>query len=211
MRWPGHPTGADCAGCHSGLRDNSIAVTNFDGLINLNDVNLATATDRGLLKYYEVVRGTTLTLSFDVLDGSNNYAISLNGFDTGGVMNNVSNKLIYTPDSTWFAQTDGDTGLAYYTMDAGDGDSGIDWGGATTSYTFDLFVDGATPLDTYELQVGIGGRRTPTPRSWFDNEFFYVRVVDAVPEPASWVMFSGLGICTVWYWRRRKATRAANS
>ena len=198
--------GSDCAGCHTTARDNAIAVTDYDGMFNLDDVNLGSAVDRGLLKYYDVVRGNTLTLSFDVLDGSDNrYAVKLDGLLGGGVMNDVNNRLVYVADSSWFDQTD-NTGETYYTKDAGDGESGIAWGGQPVSYTFDLFVDAATPLDTYDLVFGLAGRRTSSPgRNWYDEEHFYVRVLNAVPEPSSWVMMlSGLGLGLGLYWRRRK-------
>ena len=136
----------------------------------------------------------------DVLDGADVYAVELKLLEKGGVLNNASNKLVYDPDPSWTKL--GTASVPYFIKDDGN-DGGILWTGSTASYTFDLSVDASTPLDVYDLEFAValssGGEPTR-----YEDEHFYLHVVDAVPEPASWVMFSGLGVCLVWCWRRRK-------
>ncbi len=194
--WP--DSGANCAGCHRTARTDAMAVTNFDGMIDLDAVNLGTATDRGPLKYFDVVQGSTVTLSLDVLNGADLYAVKLNGLDGGGVMNDVNNKLIFS-DANDAGNPWTDQG-GYFTKDAGNGFEGISWSGSTTSFTFDLFVDAATPLDTYDLEFAVAGVEDGR---WNGSEHFYLNV-KAVPEPASWVLFSCCGVGLMWYVRRRK-------
>lgn len=186
--------GSNCAACHDTDRDDAFAVTNYDALINLDSDNLVTAVDRGFLANFNVEAGSTVSLSLDVLNGANVYALSLSGFGGGGVMNDASNMLVFSGDSSWTDQG------GYFTLDAGNGTDGIAWGGATATYSFDLFVDSSTPLDTYDLQFAIGGTGGGL---WSGVEHVYVTVV---PEPASWLLFTGLMSVggAVWFWRRRK-------
>lgn len=193
--------GVSCRGCHGGTAlPGLMTVTNFDGSINLDTINLPTATNRGEIKYYDVVRGNNVTLSMDVLDGAAVYSVQLKLLEKGGVMNNSLNKLVYTPDSSWTPQ--GTAAVPWFTKDGGN-DDGILWTGDVASYTFDLFVDATTPVDVYNLEftVGLASDGEPTR---YGEEHFYLNVLQEIPEPSTWVLFTGFGVCLAWYGYRRR-------
>jgi hypothetical protein len=176
-----------------------MTVTNPDGTINLDALNLPGATDRGLIKYYDVVRGNTVALSMDVLDGAEVYAAQQKRLEKGGVLNNASNLLVYGPDATWTPQ--GTAAVPYFTKDGGN-NNGIAWTGNIASYVFNLFVNASTPLDVYDLEFTVALASAGEPTRYGD-EHFYLRVLDAIPEPTSLMLFASLGTCLALCWRPR--------
>jgi hypothetical protein len=175
-----------------------MTVTNADGTINLDALNLPTATDRGLIKYYDVVRGTSVALSMDVLDGADLYAPQQKRLEKGGVLNSASNLLVYTPDATWTPQ--GTVAVPWFTKDGGN-NNGIAWTGNVASYIFSLFVNANTPVDVYDLEFTVALASAAGEPTRYGDEHFYLRVV---PEPSAWMMISSLSACLGLCWRSRR-------
>ncbi len=183
-----NPTsGANCAGCHDEAdRPGAMELTNYDGMLSVDGVNGGTA-----LKYFEVARGSSVPLSLNVLNGADVYGVALNGLTDLGVINGTALDYVADDSGSWTARNR--NGFYYYA-------GAFDWN-SETPFTFNLTVSDTSPLDTYELGFQVAGLES---NMWSGGERFYLRVVEAVPEPASWVLFSGLGLGLVWYGRRRK-------
>lgn len=193
--------GVSCRGCHGGVSQPGLmTVTNADGLINLDAVNLPGATDRGSIKYYDVVRGSSVALSMDVLDGAAIYAPQQKRLEKGGVLNSASNLLIFTPDPTWTQW--GTPAVPWFTKDGGN-NNGIGWTGNVASYVFNLFVDASTPVDVFDLEFTVAIADAAGEPTRYGDEHFYLRVQDAIPEPATWLLVSSLGAC-LSMWRRSR-------
>ena len=187
--------GLSCRGCHGGVSQPGLmSVTNPDGTIDLDAINLPTATDRGPLKYYDVVRGNSVALSMDVLDGAAVYAPQQKRLEKGGVLNIASNLLVYTADVTWTPQ--GTPAVPWFTKDGGN-DNGIAWTGSVASYVFNLFVDASTPVDVYDLEFTVAMADAAGEPSRYGDQHFYLRVLGAVPEPSVMVLIASLGACVV--------------
>ena len=120
------------------------------------------------MKTFVAGPGETVALSVNVSDGGQ-YALQLIGLDKGGQQNSTSNKLSYAADSTWTQQTNG--GL-YYTLS----------GTSNGVRTFNLTINAGTPADVYDLIFGIGLK---SGGQWYQEEHFYVQVVDNTPPPAA--------------------------
>jgi hypothetical protein len=198
-----HPSfGANCAGCHGGNNPlpDLMQVKDGTGMLNIDAINLPGATDRGLLKVFDVIPGNTVKLPMEVLDGADVYAVELKGLTTAAVLNDAANKLVWSAandaGNVW---TQRGTSTPYFTKDDGT-DNGIVWTAQTTPYEFDLFVDASTPMDVYDLTFAVALSAGGDPTR-YGEEHFYVR---AVPEPAAWTMLASSGIiCLAWFWRRR--------
>ena len=134
---------------------------------------------RGPLKTFVVdpgASGAVVTLSMQVVDGSDEYAAQLKRLETGGQVNDQANLLSWSEandgGNTWTRHENNDPG-PYFTKDNGS-NGGINWGGSPITYSFDLFVDPATPADFYDLEFALGGKEGGR---WYQDEHFYLQVI----------------------------------
>ena len=155
---------------------------------------------RGPLTTYVVAPGDTVTLSVDVLNGADKYAVQLKRLETSGQSVSLTNFMVWSEDNAasnvWTRQET--TNPPYFTKDAG-GDNGIPWAGATISYIFDLFIDPTTPADYYDLEFAVGALLNDV--KVYGDEHFYLRVV---PEPGT-MLLMGLGLALVGYGHRKRS------
>ncbi len=189
----GHPSwathhGNHCIRCHgNSFRDFPTA--SLTGKMQVSDTgiitDLGTQLDgkvRGPLKTFRVIPGDVITLSVDVLDGYDKFAVQLKDFEKGGQANNQANTLIWSVsnsiDNVWTRQEYQYASTPpYFTKDAGN-DYGIFGNITPTTYTFDLLVEAATPPDFYELQFTVAGTTYTNEKNlWVQKESFYLEVV----------------------------------
>jgi len=164
--------GINCATCHA-PSTGRISVTGHDTTLDLG--TQLDGQKPGALKTFVASPGETVALSVDVGDGGGKYALQLIGLDKGGQQNSASNKLGYTADSAW---TRYDIGGLYYTLS----------GTSNGIHTFNLTINADTPPDVYELIFAIGLK---SGGQWYQQEHFYVQVVDNTPPPPTEVVISG--------------------
>lgn len=193
----GRPSfGGNCANCHSNVQEGLMQVTDEDTILDLG-TQLDGSTP-GPLKTFNASPGETVSLSMEVLNGSPDYALELQGLETGGQQNDQANKLVWTeandPGNVWTERGN----PPYFTKDNNGG--GIAWGGTPVTYSFDLQIDPSTPVDVYELEFAIA-----TGAFSYEDENFYLNVVP-VPEPSS-VALIVLGIVGIGVLGRRRARR----
>ena len=180
---------SDCTQCHT-PESGHMEVVDFDDEIGL-DARLDGGTSDPL-KTYTVAPGDTVSLTVNVIDGANKYAVAVSGLDGTGVLNSISNVLDVVPDPDWVSQGGG----TYYTSSA----NGTEWTGEATKWTFDLLVNDTTPEDFYAVELRVSGKGS----QWTQGEEVYLQVASMIPEPATWVMLSGLtAMCLMGLWRRR--------
>jgi hypothetical protein len=155
---------------------------------------------RGPLTTYVVAPGDTVTLSVDVLNGADDYAVQLKRLETPGQSVSASNFLVWSEanagSNVWTRQEVANP--PYFTKDAG-GDNGIPWAGATIRYIFDLFIDPTTPADYYDLEFAVGAVLDGV--KVYQDEHFYLQVV---PEPGT-MLLMGLGLALVGYGHRKRS------
>ena len=161
--------GTNCASCHDPATGR-IAVTAHDTTLDVG--TQLDGQKHGALKTFVAGPGDTVALSVNVSDGGGKYALQLIGLDKGGQQNSTSNKLSYTADSTW---SQFNSGGLYYTLS--DTSNGV--------RTFNLTINAGTPADVYDLIFGIGLKSGGV---WYQEEHFYVQVVDNTPAPANLVI-----------------------
>lgn len=132
---------------------------------------------RGPLKTFGVQAGNIVTLSVDVLDGNDKFAVQLKRLETGGQANDETNVLIWSEangaDNVWTRQEINNP--PYFTKDNGN-DGGISGSVTPATYTFDLLVDAATPPDFYDLEFAAAGPIAGLGK-WYQDEHFYLEVV----------------------------------
>ena len=157
--------GLTCASCHAPT-SGRIAVTGHDTTLDVG--TQLDGQNRGALKTFVAGPGDTIALSVDVSDGGGKYALQLIGLDKGGQQNSTSNKLSYAADSTW---TQYNIGGLYYTLS----------GTSNGVRTFNLTINAGTPPDVYDLIFAIALK---SGGEWYQEEHFYVQVVDNTPPPA---------------------------
>ncbi len=157
--------GLNCAMCHASTTGR-IAVTGHDTTLDLG--TQLDGQNRGALKTFVAGPGDTVALSVNVSDGGGKYALQLIGLDKGGRQNSTSNKLSYAADSTW---TQYNSGGLYHTLS----------GASNGVRTFNLTINAGTPSDVYDLIFGIGLKSSG---QWYQEEHFYLQVVDNTPPPA---------------------------
>ena len=129
------------------------------------------------LRTFQVAPGNTVTLSIEVLNGSDRFAVQIKNFDNGAKKDSPDNMLFWSEDNeTDNARTRHQQGnrQPYFTKNA-PGDSGIPNSVTPITYHFDLFVDVNTPLDVYELTFATVGRSQALNR-WYQEEKFYLEV-----------------------------------
>jgi hypothetical protein len=131
---------------------------------------------RGPLKTFQAAPGKIVTLSVNVLDGNNTFAVQLKDFEKSGRLNDSANRLIWTeangPGNVWTRQEMGNP--PYFTKDNGN-NGGISGAVTPATYSFDLLIESGTPLDVYELVFAVPGRRTSFGRV-YQEERFYLEV-----------------------------------
>ncbi|MEE9295164.1 MAG: PEP-CTERM sorting domain-containing protein [Phycisphaerae bacterium] len=194
--------GRNCRDCHGGGPPpvaGALEVLNFNGLVDPDESGTG-ATDRGLLKFFEVAPGGNVDLSVRIdLQNLENfkYAVELKRMETTGVENGGT--LTYSPDPAWFLQTGDlipDPDRPYFTTPQ---DSGILFTGPQL-FTFTMFVDPSTDPDFYDLEFAMGLRHELDFDRFYEDEHFYLHVT---PEPATLtLMVLALGVSL----RRRRLT-----
>jgi hypothetical protein len=135
--------------------------------------NTLTDLGQGNTKTFTVAPGNSVTLSTNVTDGHNKYAVAIMDLEKGGIENN-GNKLAFTPDSGWSNQSG--MNPPYYVSSS----SRHEWSGSATQRNFQLFVDESTPPDFYALRFEVAGKNGGR---WSQIETFYLHVQSASPVP----------------------------
>ena len=166
--------------CHTNVLDNHLAVVFADENVDLG--TQLNGNQRGPLPTFLVDAGTTVTLSAEVLNGEDKFAVQLKRLEKSGQANDLNNFLIWMednlPGNPWTRQED--TNPPYFTKD--DGKNGGLSGSAAGVFSFDLFVDANTPPDFYDLEFAVAGKGKGL---WYEDQHFYVEVV---PEPSTAVL-----------------------
>jgi hypothetical protein len=176
-------------GCHV-AETGRMQVTGADGMLDLG-----TQLDgkvRGALKVFEVDAGNTVTLSMQVLNGNDLFAVQLKRLEKSGQLNDLANFMTWMednlPSNPWTLQEI--TNPPYFTKD--DGSNGGLAGSAAGVFSFDLFIDAATPPDVYDLEFAVAGLIGEL--QYYQDEHFYLQVV---PEPeacaSAMAMLAALG------------------
>ncbi len=199
--------GESCSSCHGtnvgGTNPDKMAVTNFDDVLDLG--TQLDGKTRGPLSTFTASPGDTVSLQMTVTDGSQHYAVQLKRLYKPGQQNSLSNFLT--------SPMYGTTSVPPWTSNGVDPVNGPQWftqgpiqdGLSNVVYSFDLVLDPNTPIDVYDLEFAIAGGSGFTPGSWYEDEHFYLNVVDAIPEPTT-LALAGLGILGICagYSRKRR-------
>jgi len=143
--------GGDCVSCHWGFRRG----------MELRDHHSLT----GGLKTYEVAPGQAARISFDVFDGSQDYAVGLSGLDRPGLDNGARLDYTVTPGLEWQPLDGG----AYYASNTHTTPGQLD---------FDLQVNADSSPDLYLLEAQLAGT---SGELWAQVEDFYLRVLSSAP------------------------------
>ena len=188
-------------GCHSTVVSDRMDVVDSDEMVDL-DTQLD-GSQRGPLDTFWVDAGSTVTLSMEVLDGRDGFAVQLKRLEKHGQEISVNNFLIWMegnlPANVWTRRENQNP--PYFTKDDGSNgglpsqDAGV--------FSFDLFVDASTPPDFYDLEFALAGDDGDL---WYQDQHFYVQV----PEPSATLlgavaMSAIAGLCRV----RRAGSRDA--
>lgn len=188
--------GQSCTDCHAGGQppvSGALELINFDGLVD-PDESFTGATDRGLLKFFDVFPGDSvdLTIRVDFQNAEDiHYAVELKRMEELGVEGGGT--LTQTPDADWFMQTGAifqDPDRPYFTIPE---NHGIHPDGPRT-FTFTMLVDESTDPDFYDLEFALAGQ----PDFFYTDEHFYLHVI---PEPTS-LAFVSLAVLAM---RRRRS------
>jgi hypothetical protein len=173
-----------CSVCHTRIVSGRMDVIGADEMVDLG--TQLDGSERGPLSTFWVVPGESVTLSMEVLDGSSSgcsacskFAVQLKRLEKSGQEIDLSNFLIWAednlPGNPWTRQEV--TNPPYFTKDDGN-DGGLPSQDAGP-FSFDLFVDAATPPDFYDLEFAVAGKGGGL---WYEDQHFYVQVV---PEPSA--------------------------
>lgn len=163
--------------CHLSVETGRMQVTDADGVLDLG--TQLDGKTRGELKLFQVDPGSMVTLSMQVLNGDAVFAVQLKRLETPGQLNDLANFMTWLDDNLqsnpWTRQED--TNPPYFTKD--DGNNGGLPASEAGVFSFDLFVDAATPPDVYDLEFAVAGK-TGAEDLFYQDEHFYLQVV---PEP----------------------------
>ena len=188
-------------GCHVNVETGRIQVIGTAGVLDIG--THLDGTVRGGLQLFQIEPGNTVTMSVEVLNGAPVFALQLKRLETSGQLNDLANFMTWLEDNlagnTWTRQEVSNP--PYFTKDNGN-DGGIPASEAGV-FSFDLFVDAATPPDVYDLEFAIAGK-LGSEELYYQDEHFYLEVV---PEPAvggsALAVFAALGAVAG---ARRRAT-----
>lgn len=192
-------------GCHVDVQTDRMAVVDFD-----TTLDLGTQLDgrmRGPLPTFQTLAGQTVTLSLEVLNGSDVFAVQFKRLEFSGQRDSTDHFLVWEDANTlanaWTRQEV--TNPPYFTKDNGT-NGGLD-GSEAGVFTFDLFVDETTPPDVYDLEFAVAGVFAT---EWYQDRHFYVEVVPE-PETVPGIAAAGLALLALGEarprTRRRRATR----
>lgn len=167
-------SGNNCSACHSA------SVTDRMELVGEGfETDLVTQLDGrnlGPLKTIRAVPGEVVTLSIQVLDGRDRFAVQIKGFETPGQRNSSRHVLSWQevngPGNAWTRQERNNP--AYFTKDNG-ANGGLQGSADTVTVTFDLLVGLETPLDIFELVAAVPGVRNGV--KVYQEERFYLEVL----------------------------------
>ncbi len=176
--------GNSCSSCHGvNLLTGKMQVSSTRVLTDLG--TQLNGKVRGHLKTFRATPGDVVTLSVDVLDGYDKFAVQLKRLETGGQVNDQNNLLIWSeansPDNIWTRQEVNNP--PYFTYDNGQ-NGGISGSVTPDSYTFDLLIDANTPPDFYDLEFAVAGKADGV-GLWYQDEHFYLEVLQ--PDKAALV------------------------
>lgn len=191
--------GNSCSGCHTTPESGRLQIDGTDGVLDLG--TQLDGNTRGALQLFKVVPGNTVTLSMQVLSWDGVFAVQFKRLEKSGQQSSLTNFLSWlednVPGNTWTLQEVSNP--PYYTKDDGS-DGGLPASSAGP-FSFDLFIDPATPPDVYDLEFAIGGVNTNSDLIYQDQHFY----LEVVPEPAlgasALTMLASLG--AVYASRRR--------
>jgi len=174
-------TGNSCSGCHDNHLTGRMEVTDEDTTIDLG--TQLNGKVRGPLRTFVVQAGSTVKMSVNVLDGTEEFAVQLKRLETPGQEMSVDNFLVWAEDdlaeNTWTRQEVDNP--PYFTKD--DGANGGLPAVEAGIFTFDLFVASGTPPDVYDLEFAAAGRSTAD-GTWYQDEHFYLEVLDPAEQLA---------------------------
>ena len=183
----------DTPSCHTTVETGRMQVIGTDGVLDL--VTQLDGNVRGALQLFRVDPGNTVTLSMKVLNGDDVFAVQFKRLEKPGQLNDLANFMTWMednlPSNPWTLQ--GGATNPYFTKD--NGNNGGLAGSAAGPFSFDLFVDAATPPDVYDLEVAVAGTTGGGEVRYYQDEHFYLEVV---PEPAAgasaMAMLAALGV-----------------
>ncbi len=153
--------GGNCADCHSSQAGH-MTVSGNSGLAN-------PAGGIGELKRFVAEAGASALLTINVTNGADKYNVVVRGVDGAGVTN-AGNILDGTPDPTWTSRYSG-------TLFTALSSNGASWTGAK-SWSFNLGVPAATPLDFYILSLETVGK---SGSEWMQTEQVYLQIIASPP------------------------------
>lgn len=170
----GRGVDGNCFFCHSTIVNNRMELFDFTGLVD--PVERQGVPDQGELKYYTVEAGRSVGMSMRAIDGEENYAFQIIGFDDPDVTN--GGVLVYADDPVWLAYRGS---FNTYFIRADGGTDGYDWGtNDPTEVTYNIAVDASTPPGYYLLLFALVGRDTLRD-GWYHSELFYLEVTGGAP------------------------------
>ena len=204
-------SGGNCANCHS-PDSNRMTISGNTGTMSVNPrLDLGSTAQ---LPYFQVTAGSSIPLTINVTNGGaagDSFAMALTGTVKSGTLESlattikgvqasVSDLLAIPADANWTKRTP--SSGTYFTS------SILSWAGSPVSKTFNLGVAANTAPDIYTMTFKTSG--LDSSGEWTQSQEFLVKVVSAVPEPATIVMLlSGVGVALI-AWRRRRRKVNAN-
>ncbi len=176
MAFPDLATGTngDCFACHTTIQTGRMELLDFAGMID--PVEMQGVPDQGSLKYYSVAPGGSVGMTIHAINGANQYAFQVTGFDAPDVTGGGT--LTYTDDPAWLAYRGN---FKTYFCRADGGRNGYDWGtGDPTTVTYNIQVDQSTPPGYYLLRYALAGKGGG---EWYQDELFYLEVTGGSGGP----------------------------